>query len=629
MLFTEELFSIKNIFVVLALVQPLQVSTLTIEDKCRIARIVAQRYQSRCVFLLKPNDGPDMETELLSFKYLNQLSRMFMISSMIQDKWKNYLSRETCQPFLFAVHNISNIDAILEPFTESTYRANTKWLLFEDSIKKEENAFFNNTYVPLDAEFLLAQQSPANKEITVISEVFHILPNTTLRKQAVGLWHPQKGLTWTNKSCSERRNDFQGNELKAAFMPFGKIIFIEEKGGKAMKFGGFLYQIWETLQNGLNFTTKIQRIAEGRFGVQDANGSWSGMTGMLQRKQIDIGLMTLMLSTSRLSVLDYFVPVIKSSLSIFIKRARSEDNSLDQLLKPLSDALWVAVGCIVLLASALLTVAWLYADRGIHRRGTETEYNLTNSLFYVFGIFCQSAHGLATNSWSTRLVIINSNALGFVVYGAYSAMLFSFLAIRKYQIPFNDIKDLMDDGRYKLGLLTNSAHFLVFTETKDPIIMEAYKKLVLAEKSHPTSIEEGLRRVCERKHYAYMMLKFFEKELRPGLHLSCNYVALPKFSAPTTLGIGCNKNSPLKRVINYHIIKLHEGGLVKLFDERLIPLRFRAPPEEDVTIAASLEKVTTIFIVFLAGIVASIVILLVEICVYRFKNVSAKIKGNK
>ena len=43
-------------------------------------------------------------------------------------------------------------------------------------------------------------------------------------------------------------------------------------------------------QDVFNFTYTIQKPGDGEWGVEQADGQWSGMVGMLSRKEIDIGI---------------------------------------------------------------------------------------------------------------------------------------------------------------------------------------------------------------------------------------------------------------------------------------------------------------------------------------------------
>ncbi|PSN40509.1 Ionotropic receptor 159 [Blattella germanica] len=612
----------KTSFILIIIVATAQhlgnVSSIGSEEKIRVVKSLLHRYQTQCVFLLKPQKDVGLETDLLSVKYFSEFSKNFFVTAMIQDKWKNYLSREICQPFVFVFHKISQADPMLKTLTETTYRANTKWILFEDTIQ-DLNHFFDKTYIPLDTEFLLAQKTSDDKTL-VINEMYHIMPNTSLWIQNVGHWHPDTGLNWTSETFSQRRNNFHGVEIKAVYMPFGKQFYIiENQDGKTIKFAGYNYQIWKTLQNELNFTSNLHRVTEGGFGVRNATGSWNGVTGLLQRKDVDVSFLTLVMSKSRLSTLDYFTPVIRTRDVIYLKRPEGEGQMFEQVLKPLSGHLWIGVGLFMILISILLTITWLTSER-ICYQNTKAKYSLIDSIFCVFGIFCQAGAEDVPNVWSIRLVIINASVIGYIVYLAYSAMLFSFLAVRKYEMPFHNLKELINDGRYKLGLIANSADFLFFTETNDPLLEEAYRKLVLAEPNHPTSAQEGLRRICDQKRFAHMVLTVNERHLSADLGLRCSYVTLPHFSFSISLGFGCTKNSPLKRVLNYYILKMSESGLLKIYDDRLVPLKFRDKAQEDDAMAvATLEKVTTIFFVIFAGIILSNVLVLVEISYQRLK----------
>jgi hypothetical protein len=44
------------------------------------------------------------------------------------------------------------------------------------------------------------------------------------------------------------------------------------------------------------------------------------------------------------------------------------------------------------------------------------------------------------------------------VHTAYAAFLISFLTVQKFSFPFNSLRELIDIGSYRLGVLANSAH---------------------------------------------------------------------------------------------------------------------------------------------------------------------------
>jgi hypothetical protein len=44
----------------------------------------------------------------------------------------------------------------------------------------------------------------------------------------------------------------------------------------------------------------------------------------------------------------------------------------------------------------------------------------------------------------------------FVLFAAFSAIFISFLAVRRFDLPFKDFQGLLQDGRYVLGVIKNS-----------------------------------------------------------------------------------------------------------------------------------------------------------------------------
>ncbi|PSN40510.1 Ionotropic receptor 156 [Blattella germanica] len=592
----------------------IQVVGMKTEDKCRIVKSILRRYQTTCVFLLNQDQGNDLESESLTFKYLSEFSRDFIF---VADKWRwHSTSREMCQPFVYAFHGVSQVDAILKTLTETSHRTNAKLVVFEDTIGNETQ-FFRDVYIPLDTEFLLVKK-PNNNEEVAIDELYHVIPNTTLRTNEIGQWRPDKDkgiLDWTTKSYSTRRNNFYGIELKAAFTPFVRMVYeVKNNDDKTIKLGGFVYEIWDILQEALNFKTHFQRVPEGRFGIEDDNGTWNGMAGMLQRKQVDIGLMALMLSTSRLRVVDNFHPVKRSRFVVIIRRG-TKDSTFDQIFKPLSRSVWISVVFTIILVSIFLEIIW---SNSVQERRNATKCTISNSVLSVVATFSLRGPDWMPNAWPTRIVIISSSVIGVV---AYSAMLVSILAMSRYEIPIRNIKQLTDHGRYKLGLVQNSTAVVYFEDSRDPAMVKAYEKLVLTEKDHPQTIEDGLRRVCERNKYAFITISQYHEQILPDLDLPCTQVYLPEVSFTTSHGIPCAKHSPFKRIINTYIIKMHERGLLEVQYSRLRKNKLEEEEEEvEERAALSLETLSTMFILLFAGMASSTLILFLEICHKRLKK---------
>ena len=59
-------------------------------------------------------------------------------------------------------------------------------------------------------------------------------------------------------------------------------------------------------------------------------------------------------------------------------------------------------------------------------------------------------------------MIFISYVTSLVVMAAFSASLISSLAVQPRHLPFRDLKGLVNDGSYRLGVLQNSSKFSIF-----------------------------------------------------------------------------------------------------------------------------------------------------------------------
>ena len=73
---------------------------------------------------------------------------------------------------------------------------------------------------------------------------------------------------------------------------------------------GYLADVWNTLQETLNFTTMIRESSDGNWGSPNPDGTWTGMLGMIQRDEIDITISEMVLASVRTKEFDYSNPIL-------------------------------------------------------------------------------------------------------------------------------------------------------------------------------------------------------------------------------------------------------------------------------------------------------------------------------
>jgi hypothetical protein len=69
-----------------------------------------------------------------------------------------------------------------------------------------------------------------------------------------------------------------------------------------------------------------------------------------------------------------------------------------------------------------------------------------------------AGHATSPVHWSSRAVYVTAYVTAVVITASYAATFISFLAVRRYKLPFADFEGLLRDGSYRLGVVRGSAH---------------------------------------------------------------------------------------------------------------------------------------------------------------------------
>ncbi|KAK8377518.1 hypothetical protein O3P69_013863 [Scylla paramamosain] len=126
-------------------------------------------------------------------------------------------------------------------------------------------------------------------------------------------------------------------------------------GGTKLVFSGAMMSVLEVLAQSLNFSYALVRPPDGSFGTRLANGTATGMVGMVGRKEVDLGLGPFGITPARSIIVDYTAPVVNDYLRILAGRGRPEVDPWGFLL-PLAPLVWVGlvVALVVVMAIVLL-----------------------------------------------------------------------------------------------------------------------------------------------------------------------------------------------------------------------------------------------------------------------------------
>ncbi|KAJ9585426.1 hypothetical protein L9F63_002773 [Diploptera punctata] len=428
--------------------------------------------------------------------------------------------------------------------------SNPAWLMFLTGSSVEK--FFLRIYIPFDCKFMVAQK---NGQSFILTEIYNVGKNMPLIINHYGTWDAN-GTNCSKGVLYERRYHLHGITLRATTITSQPtVVLIEDETG-IQSVSGYLGDIWTTVENSLNFTTAFMKA--NAFGVK-RNDTWNGMIQDLLMNSADIAISQLTITLDRLQVVSFTAPILHDRYEFFLRKPKSSEITWKEFLEPFSTGLWFTVcGAIVFLSLILTAVNVLGRRYGKLEANEHHKYTLCNTLFYIFGIFCLQGIEAEPRATSGRLVWLTAYVSSVVLVAAYSASLISYLTRERELILFKDLKGLLQDGSFRLGVVNNSAEFDIFEKSKNPLIRKLYNKYLTRRENVFGSYDAGVEAACSSR------LVFMDSSLlkQRDLH-NCQLTTLPGESFPVTMTYAMAKHSPYRAIINNKLQKLKNIGAMK------------------------------------------------------------------
>nr|CAD7194510.1 unnamed protein product [Timema douglasi] len=512
-------------------------------------------------------------------------------SELINKPLKVFLSTETdTQRTLRQVFKVINTKSLT-------------WLILPEDDEMSVDDFLEGTYIPFDSEFLVGRVSGPLVHFT---EVYRTAEGEPLSKEYFGNWSLQGGPLHTESRARKKRTDLQGIVLRTVVLDVREITTVVEENNRTTVAGGYFGMVWRLLEQELNFTSVFLQVPGQSVGSVLENGSWTGMMGVIVRGEADVGLTRTYITPRRKDDADFTLPLISTSQNVFIRQPE-QNGALNwgSYLNPFARTLWLFILAAILMISAVMALIYRQAYK---YSAAEGPYMLSfyNSLLCIFGAFCMQASGACPRASSSRMVLVSTFVVAMTAAAAYSASVISELTAQQPRLPFTDLRGLVDDGSYKLGVVGKSGLHDIFDNKGNPTLYEVYTRVINPIKDDlPHSVTEGLNRVCKDGKFAFMA--DLDVALSYAENVSCLLVALPGVSLSSSMSVLLAKNSPYKRVIDFYLMKMQDGGILRRLYHQYFPNKM--PTTETSLSRVNLAVVLPILTLFVCGAVIAVIFL--------------------
>ncbi|XP_071540827.1 glutamate receptor U1-like [Panulirus ornatus] len=391
--------------------------------------------------------------------------------------------------------------------------------------------------------------------------------------------------------------------------------------GRPINFIGPIANVLELIAQDCNFSYVFEKPLDGSWGTKTESGSWSGMVGMVHRKEVDIGLGPFGISATRAEVVDYVWAIISDSLRIMASRGIPEVDPWSFLV-PLRPLVWgiVLVALMVVLAILLLMAAYSPGKIRSHSKRAWEDLFL-----YVRVTLRQDMPLPVEQSWE-RLMLGGWMIMTIVLTRSYAGALMSMLAIKNVAQPFQYLRDVISNPAISMVWQANSVHLQYMWTVKSGVfrdVLETEKDDRLMFVTSPSYMGIVRNLVSKDRHVLVveeltsrdLMADYFSHTGRCEFYLSKEKFLHIYFSM-----IG-QKDHPLVPAFSKRTKIVTEAGLYNYWVRHLSANStrcVRAPSQITVRSALSFMNIWGMFAVFAGGHAFALLLLLLERLVSDF-----------
>ncbi|XP_042203989.1 glutamate receptor 1-like [Homarus americanus] len=373
--------------------------------------------------------------------------------------------------------------------------------------------------------------------------------------------------------------------LKVAVEEWAPFVMLIDRYSKPPKLNGTLISVLDIIAQKLNFCYEIVVPREGYWGAQLSNGSWTGIMGMVVRKEIAMSGTVLTIGEARAKAVDFSVPLYTDQLSILYKLPSIEAD-LTGFVKPYTLSSWLLfLATMVVVFIMTFFVQWSRArplprpsfDGGSEidddggrtsirtvRKPLEAERSVRASLWTsclgtLTALLAQSSSWLPRGD-SLRIIAGTWLLMAFILGSVYRSNLKAMLILPKLRLPFNSLEELVQTDIPCIVLNGSLVHSYMMLAPEGNVLHKLRQQAVVPKDfvALAPDVPRGkFAFLASEKGLLYLIHAHF------ALSRKCPmYMASEPFLAATSLSFAFPFNSSLKRQVDPIIQRLKESGIL-------------------------------------------------------------------
>ncbi|XP_063840047.1 glutamate receptor ionotropic, delta-2-like isoform X1 [Scylla paramamosain] len=239
------------------------------------------------------------------------------------------------------------------------------------------------------------------------------------------------------------------------WVPWTKVV--TETNG-ALRIEGPMANLLDILSSVLNFDYEFMRPVDRVWGGPDANGSWNGLLGLLQRREVELAVGPFGVTNQRETVCDFSDAFYSENNAILMVRPTLQ-NDMAGFAKPFANEVWLLtlvslVTMVVVMARVATAEASLY--------NTRNRNSLAKAAIWGLKAFTQEGSEWLPPHDAGRMLVTTWLLASLVFMSSYSGILTAMLTVPRVTIPIDSLADLVAQKDLPWRLEAGSMMFQYF-----------------------------------------------------------------------------------------------------------------------------------------------------------------------
>ncbi|XP_050692920.1 glutamate receptor-like [Eriocheir sinensis] len=260
--------------------------------------------------------------------------------------------------------------------------------------------------------------------------------------------------------------------LKVAVEQWVPYTLVTEVNG-TMTVGGPMGKLLDSFSRIFNVDYMFVQPSDKAWGQKYPNGSWDGMIGQLQRREVEFAVGPFGVTHLREEVCDFTESMHSENNAIFMVRPTLQTD-MAGFVKPFTVKVWVLA--LVSLAVVVVVMAWVAAAE-VRLFGSSWRWSLTKATVWGLKVFTQEGSVDVPPFDGSRLLAAVWLLASFVFMSSYGGILTAMLTVPRVTIPIDSLEDLaaQDDLPWKME--KSSMTYQYFSEAKDGVRKKVFDGL--------------------------------------------------------------------------------------------------------------------------------------------------------